>query len=553
MKASVRFSIPSLESIVSAFQSSFRELQKKSSRIYLSPQSITDIKTAFVEAVANAIKHAKELEKNGSVEGRFFMDDTVIGFEVYDHGKGYDMAAIPIPDLSDFAASGRGVFMMKQLGDDVSYKSSGGKNTLSFIRHLVGQDESIQGLDLLYELSEAIISHASLDEVYQIILERALKLFRVERASILIYDEDLKALKMVASRGIDGEVQNNIRVQAGEGVSGYVFQHGRSLLIEDIDENKRGIEKKEHYKTKSFISAPMICSPLRIDEKPIGVINLTDRADGKKFSKKDLKLLSTIANQAMACLYIRGMVDKIKQAEGLRQEMEQVRLIQESYLPDQAPKIKGYDLAGRCEMAQSVGGDYFDFVMKNDRLYLMVADVSGHNTRSAVTMVNFRSQLRAFLSFETDPAKVLTQLNQSLYEDLSGMEQFVSCLLVCLDISSGDLTMANAGHYPPLFSNDQILSTESGLVMGVDASESYQNVKSKLEPGVNMLLYTDGVIESMNKDDNAFGLDRLIKIVKEKPVKSAEPLVNNVIEAVLKYRSTDKILDDVTVVSLHRG
>lgn len=549
MQKNQPFKIKSSAEITSVFDCA-RNWLVEDHKLFFSRQSITDLKTAFVEATANAIRHAQELDQFGCVEGCFFVDDQKVGFDVFDHGPGYDLLDVPIPDLADFSASGRGVFMMKQLGDDLSYQKLKTHNRLRFVRNLVGQNESLQGLDLLYELSEAIIRNATLDEVYQIILDQALSLFQVERASILIYDDTLKALKMVASRGIQDSVQNSTRVKSGEGVSGFVFQHGRSILIEDIERNQRGIEKKDHYKTGSFISAPMICSPLRLDEKPIGVINLTDRIDGKRFSRKDLKLLSTIANQAMACLYIRGLVDEIKQTENIRHEMQQVRVIQESYLPSKSPDLIGYSLFGRCEMAQSVGGDYYDFIKKGESLFLVVADVAGHNTSSAVTMVNVRAQLKAFLECETDPKTLLHHLNQSLYEDLSRHEQFVSCLLVRIELSSGLFTMSSAGHYAPVFNREVLSQFEPGLVLGVDRNEEYHNLSGQLLPSDRMILFTDGVIESVNDEEEFFGMKRLNSIVKES--EGQEDLASHIVDEVLKFRGGKRPLDDVTVVALER-
>jgi phosphoserine phosphatase RsbU/P len=554
MQATIPFAIDSPESINLVFEQVFDEVGKKNPKLYLSNQTKTDLRVAFVEAVANAIKHAGELKNNKVVEGKFCLDDKAIGFDVYDHGDGYSPESVPTPNLNDFQASGRGVFMMKQLGDRLEYKQpKKGKNTLMFRRNLIGESDSARELDLLYDLSEAIIRKASLDEVYEIILDQALELFHVERASILIYDHKIDSLKVVASRGISREVQGNINVKPGEGVSGYVFQHGRPLLIEDIEQNKRGIEKKEHYKTGSFISAPMICSPLRLDEQSLGVINLTDRLDGKKFSKKDLKILSTIANQAMACLYIRGLVDKVSKSELLKKEVEAVRKIQRSYLPDNPPDVPGYDVAGRCAMAQSVGGDYFDYYLHGEHLYLVVADVSGHDMSSAVTMVNYRSQLKVYLASGESPGGILTKLNNSILSDLEREEQFVSCLLVKIELKTGEFTLASAGHYPPLFPEKVMLVKEAGLVMGVLRDEKYIDVNGSLPKGESMVLFTDGVIESMDTEGKMFGMDTFQKFISDHTEFSSDYLVNKLVDQVLTYRSSKKVLDDITVVVIKRN
>lgn len=537
---------------MSVFDACLEKIFRRHPRLYLSRQARTDLKTAFVEAAANAIKHAHELKKNRRVEGRFVLDRQAIGFDVCDHGKGFDLDQIQVPDLSHLQAGGRGIFMMRQLGDELAYKKQKKKNVLSFRRNFMGGPESSQELDLLYELSEAIIGQASIVEVYQIILERALKLFHVERASILTYDEEAKALKVVASRGLKKNIARNICVRAGEGVSGYVFQHGRPLLIEDIDKNKRGLEKKKHYKTGSFISAPMICSPLRLGEKPIGVINLTDRVDGKKFTKKDLKLLSTIANQAMACFYIKGLVEEIKKNDALKKEVEQIGLIQSSYLPKTPPRLAGWDLAGRCEMAQSAGGDYFDYIFVKKKLYLIVADVSGHEIGSAITMVNFRSQMKALLSQGMGPAEVLCRLNQSLHDDLRNSGQFVSALLINLDTGTGHYEMANAGHYPPLVFSGRVTPSRPGVVLGVKSDEIYELTSGEIEAGDGMVLFTDGVVESMDRNGEMFGIVRLKQFVSKNDRTGAGAVTDRLIQNVLAFRQAARILDDITVMVVKR-
>ncbi len=552
------FRITSQDQILATFESTLQRLRDRRTQIFLSRQTLIDLKTAFVEAVANAIKHARELNRRGVVTGRFFLSDRQIGFDVFDHGRGFKIGAVPVPNLANPQASGRGLFMLKQLGDVLTYKKQAKKNVLNFKRHLIGQDASARELDLFYELSEAMIHNASLSSVYELILNRALELFHVERASILAYDAALKSLKVVASRGIKKDVAKKIRVRSGEGVSGYVFQHGRPLLIEDVSRNKRGIEQKKQYKTRSFISAPMICSPLRLDEKSVGVINLTDRIDGKRFTKKDLKLLSTIANQAMACLHIRDLVKELHQSACLKREMENVQRIQASYLPKQSPIVAGFDIAGRCAMAQAAGGDYFDFFLKGHFLYVAIADVAGHDTTSAVTMVNLRARLASLIAYEKLPARILDQLNTGLFADLSHLEQFISCLLVRINTQTGECVVANAGHYPPLFFSGQVLLGESGLVLGVDSTETYCDEFVTLAPDDGLLIYTDGVIESTARDGSLFGIDRLKKIIAQSKKDPSAPLrarkiVDSIIKTVTVDQTGQRQRDDVTVVVVKRS
>lgn len=548
--AQVPFRVVSLGDINAIFDAKWAELETLCPGIVFSRQTQVDLKTAVHEAVANAAKHGGELERRGCVNGRLFIDHRRIGFEVEDHGPGFDIEDVPVPDLFDMKASGRGVFIMKQVGDELRYRRGKARNVLTFRRFLVGQNASTREIDLLYNISEAVIRGVGLYEICQMILDQALAIFHVERASILVYDEKIGRLKVIASRGLSGEVRENTLVRSGEGVSGYVFRHGRPLLIEDIDQNRRGIEKKNGYKSRSFISAPMICSPLRIGEKPLGVINLTDRADGKKFTKKDLKVLSTIANQAMACLYIRDLMSEVKEKDKLRQELEIVRHIQMSYLPRQAPRVDGFDIAGTCGMATAVGGDYYDYYRVNRWLYLVVADVSGHDMKSAMTMFNFRSQLKVLFSQQQEPAAILTHLNFTMYDDLVPSAHFVSALVIRIDSATGEYALASAGHYPPLFFSGRYDILDSGLPLGIERRETYRDVLGRLERGEGFLLFTDGVVEAMNAKGKFFGIDRLRAAAVDAADQNCDRIVSHVVESVCAYRSSNAAQDDITVVAL---
>lgn len=522
----------------------------KESHVHLTHQARTDLKTAFYEACANAIRHAKELETHDAVLGQFYLNAKAIGFEVWDHGSGFDMDAVPVPDFNSYQSSGRGVFMMKQLGDEVKYSKSKSKNTLKFMRYLVGQDATTREIEFLYEVSEAVVQGQSLETLYQIILDKALEIFHVDRASILIFDEATRTLKVKASRGLAEDVVQNIDVKSGEGVSGYVFQHGRPLLIEDIDTNRRGIEKKKHYKSKSFMSVPMIYSPTRENEKIIGVINLTDRQDGEQFTKKDLKLLSTIANQAMSSLYIRDLLDEVRQSASMKNQLSIVRNIQESYLPKASLNIRGFEVDGLCEMADSLGGDYYDYFEAGPWLYLVVADISGHNIASAMSMFNFRSQLRSLLPLEMDPATLLTHLNKNLYADLAQSAHFVTALIFKIHTKTLEWQLASAGHYPPLFFPERFQFIANGMVLGIQPEEIYTNTTGVFEPHDHVLLFTDGMIEAMNQTQGFFGLERLKQSFKNNHDKSSPDLIRKLIEEVKKFRNVDYSLDDLTVLSL---
>ncbi len=550
MSYSFSFQVKDASEIAPVFRDGLQKILHHVGMTRLSSQMTIDLQTAFTEAVANAIKHAGEIVEIGSVEGRFFIDDRCIGFDVDDHGAGYDLNDVPEPDFLGDVSHGRGVFMMKQLGDKVTYRRTKLYNRLSFRREFVGS-QNRKEINFLYELSDMAFRATHMNEIYDFVIQQIVDLFGVKRASILVFDETEKKLKIVASQGMDLDVAKEIAVSSGEGVSGFVFRHRRPLLIEDISTNEKGLKRREGYRSRSFISVPMIRSPQRSDEKPFGVINITERVRGKKFSRSDMHLLSTIANQTMACVYMRELVTSLNHNKKIRDDMEHVRSIQQRYLPKFMPNIKGYDIAGKCEMAESLGGDYFDVIRKDSQCYFMIADVSGHDVESALSMLQLRAHFMALLHILKSPAEITRHLNQLLCERDSEDIKFVSAIIGKIDLETHLITLSNAGHLMPLVSG-HIFEMNQGLVLGISASESYEEHSFTLKQDENICFVTDGILEARSREGKFFGISHLKEFIAKAEDKTAQDFCDHLILETSKFCTDERRHDDKTVLFIKR-
>ena len=545
--------------ILSPIQKALDAVEEKQKAPIRARQFRHDLVTAVTEAVANAVKHGFELKRNGFVAGLLKLDARQVEFRIEDHGPGFDLKKVPIPRFESLDEKGRGIFMMRQLTDSVEYKRGKKKNVLILKRRLIGADSDSRDLDLVYEISDAILQTADIQSVYDIILDKTIEFFHVERASILIFDKKIGKLKVVASRGMTALLVKQVQVPPGEGIAGYVFQHAKPCLIEDIRKNPAGWKQQKQYKSRSFISAPMILSPLRLGTESIGVINVTDRIDGRPFTKRDLRLLTTIANQATAYLHMVSLMKRARDVEVIQRELEIARQIQRSFLPSEPPRMRGIDVAGWLETAQSVGGDYYDFIQKGQTdLYVAIADVSGHNVAAALTMANFRSQLRALLRYEEDPGRILTLLNDLLFEDLVKNDQFISMILARIRIGE-KVDVANAGHRFPVLLQEGKASLESpyesGTVLGALQGEVYRSTPIVFKTNDWMILYTDGVTETVNPQGERLGIERIQKVARDavlsqKSGGSASGMIETLSLAVENFRSASPVTDDITLVAV---
>jgi sigma-B regulation protein RsbU (phosphoserine phosphatase) len=411
-----------------------------------------------------------------------------------------------------------------------------------------------QAIDAVYSLSHAIAHATELKQVYELIMDEVVRLFGVEKASIMIYDPSVEGLRIAAARGLDPAIQQLAIVRVGDGISGKVFRSNEPLLVEDIQAQGLG-GSSDRYKTRSLMSAPVTCFPLKMGEESLGVINVTDRADGRPFTDQDLKLLTTLSNQVASYLRVIQLSREVATAEQLRQQLEVARQIQYRLLPLEPPKLDGIEAAGRLITAERVGGDYYDFFLsRTKRPSFVIADVSGHSIGAALIMAAFRSAVKSQMDSELTPSILVQRLNQILYEDLFQAEQFISMAFVKYVKSRQLIQFTNAGHPPPIVWRSNTNQFEelitSDPLLGIEPMSIYHDKHIVVSKGDVIVLYTDGVTEAINSEGERFGKDRLYQTVKQMVDKSPTEIVNAIVDAAASFVEPLPPRDDLTALVL---
>jgi len=411
-----------------------------------------------------------------------------------------------------------------------------------------------QAIDAVYSLSNAIAQATELKQVYELIMDEVVRLFGVEKASIMIYDPTLEGLRIAAARGLDPNIQQQAVVRVGEGISGKVFSSNEPLLIADIQASGM-TGSPDRYKTRSLMSSPVTCFPMKMGEESLGVINVTDRADGHPFTDQDLKLLTTLSNQVASYLHIIKLSREVATAEQLRQQLEIARQIQYRLLPLEPPKLDGIEAAGRLITAERVGGDYYDFFLsRTKRPSFVIADVSGHSIGAALIMAAFRSAVKSQMDSELTPSLLVQRLNQILYEDLFQAEQFISMAFIKYVKSRQLIQFTNAGHPPPIVWRSSTHQFEelmtSDPLLGIEPMSIYHDKHVVVSKGDVIVLYTDGVTEAINSDGERFGKDRLYQTLKQMIDKSPAEIVNAIVDAAASFEEPRMPRDDLTALVL---
>lgn len=291
--------------------------------------------------------------------------------------------------------------------------------------------------------------------------------------------------------------------------------------------------------------------PLRTGEETIGIILLGGRPGGAAYSADELEYTRGLADQAAVALenawHFRETVEKKK----LEKELELAADIQRRLLPAALPAIAGYDVAANTRPARHVGGDYYDAIQRADgRIVYCVADVSGKGIAASLLMSNFQASLRALLSSGVPLVEVVTRMNNLMHASTAA-NKYVTAIFMDVDPDSGHARVVNAGH------NDGVVLRAGGtaerlkaggLAVGLMPGRTYAETEWHLAPGDLVALYSDGVTEANDPEENEYSIERLIELLREKRTASAEEIVRATYESVDAFAATAPQYDDITMM-----
>jgi phosphoserine phosphatase RsbU/P len=253
-------------------------------------------------------------------------------------------------------------------------------------------------------------------------------------------------------------------------------------------------------------------------------------------------------------LVLRGIREQLAQRLlTIQKELETARQIQLSILPSEIPKIEGLDIAARYVPMTSVAGDFYDFIVADERhIGILVADVSGHGMPAALIASMLKIALSAQVAHVADPAQVLLGLNQALCGKFQ--HHFVTAAYLFLDMQKQTLTYAGAGHPPLLlWGSEGVRSVEeNGLFLGKFSFATYSSVELPLKAGDRILLYTDGIPETTNPEGVEFGAECFKQFLEKDQSVSADRFADSLIEEMSRWsaRSVEDLDDDITIVAI---
>lgn len=406
--------------------------------------------------------------------------------------------------------------------------------------------QRINELTAVYNVTMMLADARDLQKVLQRTVEVVAEVMNVKATSIRLIDSDNDELVIKAVHNLS---------------PGYLAKGPVRLSRAEIDRvalSPTGYEFVRNMATDPRVQYPqeagregivsMLSVGMRYQGKAIGVLRLYT-AQEQNFSQLRIAMMKSVAAQAAAAIENTRLLDESIQAEALEKQVRMAADVQQRMIPQRPPVMPGVDIASVYVPCFELGGDFYDFIpLPGDNLGLAMADVSGKGVPASLIMASVRAFLRAQADNVYYLYEIMRRINLMLCRDTQPSE-FVTLFYGVLDLHSRRLTYCNAGHPPPLvLRQGKIIDLGSdNMVLGVNPDEPYTQSFIDLKVGDTLLMYTDGLADAMNFNQETFGRSRIIDAFS-KGGTSADNVAQNILWEMRRFVGLTRRVDDVTMV-----
>jgi serine phosphatase RsbU (regulator of sigma subunit) len=410
---------------------------------------------------------------------------------------------------------------------------------------------------LLRNISHKIQGTLDLDKILNLLLDMLANIIDYDAAGIFILSEDInhpgyhqsrQKIASMVQRGFGNiPLESDAMLMEAKGIIGQTIKTGKSIILNDVTKDGRYIPGRKETKSE-------ITSPILRDGKTIGALNVeSDKLAA--FDPADIEVLNFFAEASAISIEKALLHYQILEKKKIEEQLKLAKDVQLGLLPNSDPEIPGYSFASICIPTYEIGGDYFDYIpIDENRIAIVIADVSSDGVPAALIMAAFRALLRYNAKLFSSPAKLMQLMNQHVSEFMRKRD-FISIFYGMLDHNNNTFCYSNCGHNPALHLSSQKINLleGSGPSLNLLKDAKFKNFEIQLEKNDQILLYTDGVVEVFNKDKKQFGLERLTDIFKSNIDKSPKEIIDKIISSTKEFSSSNSYSDDFTLLALKRN
>ena len=414
--------------------------------------------------------------------------------------------------------------------------------------------EEAPGRDLLSIVSQvgiALLPRTSLEDTLRMTIDLVFQAIPAERGFLFLKENGELSCK-IARGASEAALPTASQVQLSRSITNKVLSEGASVLTSDAMHDPRF--QSQHSVVLSQIRSVMAV-PLASGEEIFGMVYV-DNPFNNRFQEEDLKVLTTIASVASIKIENDRLLEERLEKRRMEEELKVASEIQMRLQPFSPPKLSGWEMTGVSFPCREIGGDYYDFIHRKRDSHLIVAvgDVSGKGTGAALLMSSLHAAVRAQSQTRASISEVMGEINQYIFEN-SPSNKFLTLFYGELDPDIGTLLYSNGGHNAPIFvrrSGQVERLDKGGLPIGMMQGSLYQEASVVFQPGDVLVIYSDGITESINERDEEFDEERLIDVVKTNLGRSASGIRDRIDEALSRFVGTTAPVDDMTLMIIKR-
>lgn len=455
---------------------------------------------------------------------------------------------LDVPQIKNSLPDQRGIIdednVGVQPGDTGAYLKVAGSSGSDTGSHSMANDTRF---DVLLEVTQSLGQFLSLDKLLPQVLDSLFRMLPQTDRGCIILKDSTGQMKPGWVKVREGElrVSRTVITEVMESRDAIVTSNALT------DSRFNSSQSIADFQLKSVMCAPLI----DCDGDVLGVIQIDTSNAKKAFRQDDLRILIAMATQASLAITIAKLHETEVHARTLERELMLAAEVQRNSLPEHRPTVPGYDFCDHYDPAEKVGGDFFDYIpLPDGRIAVVIGDVVGHGVPAALVMSKILAETRFLAASLQDPAAVIDVLNGMTCRS-TRLGRFITMLMLVLDPTHHRVTLASAGHLPPLLRRaDRTIELPGrdgyGPPLGAAKDAEFHAHSFELGPGELLFLHTDGITEAENPASDSFGDQRLADLVSQ--ASGPADSVAQVVEQLDTFVAGKDHQDDVCVVCFGR-
>lgn len=404
-----------------------------------------------------------------------------------------------------------------------------------------------QLLDLA-TMGTVITSIHEINAVLSVVMDMAVRLVNGEVGAIMLEEND--ALKFSISWGVSEEFVRTLIYEDGLDLPTYCYNTGKPVILNELGLKGEG----------GLLVDSIICLPIGTSVNKLGILMVINKAEGGNYGDEDREILEMLLNFVAVAIDNSNLIkDKLRQQK-IDQEMVIAKQIQETILPTNIDNIPGVDIGAVYFPARDVGGDFYDVIKIDDTSFVViVGDVSNKGVPAALVMSAAAGIIKTAIA--DNPGITVSGLAGRLNDILANeiikeREMFVTLFFAKFDLKQNQLSYCNAGHMPGLFWDSRkgkiVELAEGGTIVGQFQGLKFKQGQQELVSGDKLFLFTDGLTEAMDAENNLFGRERAEQVFSSEIGKDPKEFCSKVKEWVDRFSegASEDSQDDFTILQV---